>query len=259
MQLFKKCVGRRNMVASEESCYQHQVKKVGGSSSYRPPALVTSTEFDDDDIFAAVARAMLFRYENEGLNERDTINATLVTSEDKRTFLESLDLRNATMYINNDVDDLEDSPINEIVHMTRSIFGETLKLMWRECITGYDGHGVESDEDIVGDSHDEYRHRLKTPKNNLHSPIGFLSAKSCSQSAYSLSLQPKSSGRQRRRFFSDSEQQPRCRTRIRLDFKLSGTVEPVQSLQLDGVAAPPVGAYDPPSPISSTVRSISPF
>ena len=93
MELFKKLVGRRNMVANEDSC--RRIKQT--SCGYRPPALVTSTAFDCDETFSKVAQALLLRYEHEGMSEREAINATLETSEEKRAFLEALDLRHATL------------------------------------------------------------------------------------------------------------------------------------------------------------------
>lgn len=241
------------MVANEEVAVSKQI------SVNRPPSVVTSTAFDDDDVFQAVARAMLFRFESEGLCERDAINFTLVTSEDKRGFLESLDLRSANMYINIDdmMLDAESSAINEIVEMTRATFGETLKLLWRESITGYDSQssGILSEEDIADDDDNtEYRQRLKTPKNNLHhSPIRKVLGEACSKDADNSSIKPKSSGRQRRRFFPDIE--PRCRSRIRLDFKLAICGEHVNSLQLDGQAMPSMLGYAPPSPISMNMAN----
>jgi hypothetical protein len=250
MEVLKKLVGRRNTVGNEESCYHQHVKCA--RPSFRPPSLVTSTAFDNDETFAIVAKAMLFRYENEGLSERAAVNATLLTAEEKRAFLEALDLRNTTMHFH-DLEDMEDSPVNEIVLRTRAIFGQTLKSMWRESIIipGYSASPSIRNGEL---DCDEYRPPLKTPKNRHFSPIRPSSSLSNNTSSSKISLplnNSKSSGKQRRRrFFPDSDQQPRCRTRIRIDFKLSGT-EPVQSLQLDGLSQ---GAYAPPSPIASTVQ-----
>lgn len=242
------------MVANELPCYNGKQDWVTSSSSYRPPSVVTSTEFDDDDVFQAVARAMIFRHEIERLCERDAINATLLTSEDKRGFLESLDLRSSNMYANvGGENELEQSAMDEIVEMTRATFGDTLKLLWRESITGYDSQssGMLSEEDVTADDEPEHRHRLKTPKNLLHSPI-----RSVLSETYvsDISIKPKSSGRQRRRFFPDISEQPRFRSRIRLDFKLSHGGEQVKSLQLDGFVVPSMTGYAPPSPIATTAQ-----
>lgn len=242
------------MVANEDAvCTMGKV----ATAVYQPPSVVTSTAFDDDDVFQAVARAMIFRYENEGLSEREAINATLVTSEDKRGFLESLDMRSTNMYLSAGIEELGDSAINEIVELTRVTFGETLKLLWRESITGYDSQssGMLFEEDTVDGASNEYRHRLKTPKNDLHSPIRVFLGSSCmDKAADNSAIKPKSSGRQRRRFFPDIE--PRCRSRIRLDFKLAASGEQVKSLQLDGQRMPSMIGYAPPSPISTTAHRV---
>jgi hypothetical protein len=193
MQVLKTILGRRNMVANKEPCCMGKLGS-GSSSSYRPPSVVTSTEFDDDDVFQAVAQAMLYRQEMDGLCEREAINATLVTSEDKRGFLESLDLRSSNMYANIGDDELDNSGINEILEMTRSTFGATLKLLWRESITGYDSQssGILSEEDIDSADDNEHRHRLNTPK-NLHSPIRRNVLTETCRSDSNASLMPKSS------------------------------------------------------------------
>jgi hypothetical protein len=239
------------MVANEEPLLGSR-----SSSAYRPPSVVTSTEFDDDDVFQSVARALLLRHDMEGMCEREAINATLVTSEDKRGFLESLDLRSSTMYANIGDDELENSGINEILEMTRSTFGATLKLLWRESITGYDSQssGILSEEDLDFADDNEYRHRLNTPK-NLHSPIRAVLTETC-RSDSNCSIQPKSSGRQRRRFFSDISEQPRSRSRIRLDFELSHGGEQVKSLEFDGYSLPSKIGYAPPSPIATATMRV---
>lgn len=256
MEVLKKFVGRRNMVANEEVCF---MRKMGARSTnlYRPPAVVTSTAFDDDDVFQAVARAMFIRYEVEGLSERDAINATLSTLEDKRGFMESLDLRSANMYSNCSEHEMETSALFEIVEMIRATFGETLKLLWRESITGYDrqSSGNLVEDDMVTDDDNDYRYPLKTPK-NLHSPIRVVLSESTYPRETNCTIKPKSSGRQRRRFFPDITEPPRCRSRIRLDFKLPGG-EQVKSLQLDGQSMPSLVGYAPPSPISTANQRAS--
>lgn len=238
------------MVADESISFE---KKFGtGASCYRPPSVVTSTLFDDDEVFQAVARAMLYRYEAEGLSEREAIDATLLTLEEKRGFLESLDFRTANMYAEGDEPEMESSTIMELVEMIRTTFGETLKLVWRESITGYDGQSSRSwmeGEMVDDDDNHHYRHPLKTPK-NLHSPIRRALGEASRTCEMSCMTKPKSSGRQRRRFFPDIVEPPKCRSRIRLDFKLTFG-EQVSSLQLDGQPLPSLTGYVPPSPISA--------
>ncbi len=244
------------MVANEDTCFMRKVGS-GSSSAYRPPSVVTSTAFDDDDVFQAVARAMLFRYEVEGLCEREAINVTLLTSEDKRGFMEALDFRSANLYNNYGEPELETSAIFEVVEMTRATFGQTLKLLWRESITGYgrESSGTVLDEEMVFESDNDYRHPLKTPK-NLHSPIRIALSETTYPRDLIYTTKPKSSGRQRRRFFPDVTEPPRCRSRIRLDFKLAGG-EQVKSLQLDGQSLPCLAGYAPPSPISTANQRAS--
>lgn len=239
------------MVADEPI---HLEKKYGsGASCHRPPSVVTSTLFDDDDVFQTVARAMLYRYEAEGLSEREVIEATLVTLEDKRGFLETLDFRTANMYAEGEEPEMESSAIMELVETVRATFGETLKLLWRESITGYDRQSSSrswTDREMVNeDDNHHYRHPLKTPK-NLHSPIRRALSEASCPCDMSCTTKPKSSGRQRRRFFPDFVEPPKCRSRIRLDFKLT-IGEQVSSLQLDGQSLPPLTGYVPPSPISA--------
>lgn len=231
------------MVVHEECCN----RKKRTETSFRPPALVTSTAFDNDEAFISVAKAMLLRYEQEGMSERDSINAILTSAEEKRAFLESLDLRYSTMYINED-ENFEESLVNDVVQRTRYIFSFHLKALWRECSISDCGEADMTDEEFVlGIDGHEYRQPLKTPK-NLHSPI--ISSRSESETPC---LSSKSSGKQRRRFFPDSfEQPPSCRSRLRLDFKLAGAQQ-VDSLQLDPFVQPPIGTYAPPSPIESDI------
>ena len=254
------------MVANEEVLCHHKGKVASDSlsCSCRPPSVVTSTAFDDDNVFQTVARAMMFRHEVERLSEREAINASLVTAEDKRAFLESLDLRSANLYMNFEETELENSAINEVVEMTRSMFGETLKLLWRESITGYDSQSsgiLSQGGDIVDDDDNTgYRQRLKTPKNYLHSPIRVAMADTTcgKQNNENSSIKPKRSGRERRQFFPDTE--PRCRARIRLDFKLATVLgragEEVKTLQFDGQPVPSMIGYAPPSPISTAARRV---
>lgn len=207
--------------------------------SYRPSALITSTVFDNDDIFAAVANALIFKYETEGLPERDSINATIFTATEREAFLESLDLRNANIYLHQDEELKDMTPVDELVQKIRLIFGKELQSMWRDSMLSADASSSVSK--------DGARHiptPLKTPKNLQLSPV-----QTSRRSSNTLST--KSSGRQRRRaFFPDACDQARCKARIRIDFKFKNAVnaQPIKSLQLDGISNPePLHAYIPPS------------
>lgn len=240
---------RSKQHAPSERCNQENMTSKGGLAyRYRPSALVTSTIFDNDEIFSAVAKALIFKHEVEGLSEEDSIKATLFTSEEKRAFLESLDLRNSTLSFQQDEELNDLSPINELMRKTRSIFGKTLQSLWQDSTSP--SVTVSEENVITSEENHKYQLPLKTPK-NLHSPI----KTSCNVSNV---LSHKSSGRQRRRaFFPDTCDQERSRPRMRLDFNLSNFM-PAKSLHLDGFSNPEsLCAYIPPSsPIScSNIKS----
>lgn len=246
MEVLKNFIGNRNLTSRGGAIHQRHM-----GSTYRPPTVVTSTVFDNDDTFLAFAQDMIFRYEREGLCERDAINVTLVTPADKQAFLESLDLRTVATFFNDDEESMDNSLINETVRKTREIFRDTLKLLWRESITGYEGHTsseFQGGEEGIVEGNGVCFSRLKTPR-SLHSPIRSILTESSYTHNQNIAIRPKSSGRQRRRFFPDSTEPPRFRSRIRLDFKLSSTA-PVKSLTLDGFPSPR-GSYAPPSPIAT--------
>ena len=244
MLIFKSLVGRRTTVANNDT----SSKGMWNSSlEHRPPAVVTSTVFDDDNYFHSVAKSLLFRFESEGLTERGAILATLVTTEDKRSFLESLDLRSCNMYSNMGEGEVDFTGINETVERVRSTMGESLRLIWREAVTGYDqqSYGILTEGDVTVDHQIDdrpYHQPLKTPK-NLYSPIESINA----ELNNTCSLMPKSSGRQRRQFFPDSSEQPRLRPRLRFEFKI-GSREQANNLKLDGQSSD--RGYTPPSPIA---------
>lgn len=238
MNVVKRLVGRKRDV---ENCRRPYAKRI--DLSYRPSALITSTVFDNDDIFSAVASALIFKHDTEGLSERDSINATIFTATEREAFLESVDLRNANMYLHQDEELKDMTPVDELVQQIRSIFGKELQSMWRESILS-----TEASSSAAADIHwDDMRNvptPLKTPKNLQLSPV----QTSC-KSSNTLSM--KSSGRQRRRsFFPDACDQARCKARIRIDFKFknASNAQPVKSLHLDGFSNPELlQAYIPPS------------
>jgi hypothetical protein len=206
--------------------------------------LITSTVFDHDDIFSAVATALIFKHETEGLSERDSINATIFTATEREAFLESVDLRNANMYLHQDEELKDMTPVDELVQQIRSVFGKELQSMWRESILSTEASSSAAAE-IHKDNMRNVPTPLKTPKNIQLSPV----QTSC-KSANTLSM--KSSGRQRRRsFFPDACDQARSKARrIRIDFKFKNAsdAQPVKSLHLDGFSNPePLQAYIPPS------------
>eukprot|EP00536_Pseudo-nitzschia_multiseries_P004665 jgi/Psemu1/237830/estExt_Genewise1.C_790032 len=152
----------------------------------------TSNKFDSDVSFSMIARKMLYCYENENMNEREVIRATLTKAEDKRAFIEALDLKYSTLLTaNTDSSSGEydaDEAMSEVIHQIRSIFDATLKAMWREqeessssssSTTKTEREATFKDveamaeQDRSNEDHQEYRrhHRPKTPKNLRMSPM----------------------------------------------------------------------------------------
>jgi hypothetical protein len=243
MDRIKCWVGRRNAVGVEEFSYQKKMNENCAAPSYRPPPLLISTTFDHDDKFSAIAKAMIYRYDYDGMSEREAIDATLVTLNEKRTFLESLDLRNAKLYLD-EPDEEGEFSLTALVQRTSSTFAYELRSLWRESVqaeSDYDER--EAPSFFVGN---EYQQPPASPRGRK-TPI---SNQSSSQSV------KQSGGRRRRSFFPDSEHK-RCQPRMRFEFKMMPIASQVQTLQLDGISPPSVASYAPPSPIaveSSTNR-----
>jgi hypothetical protein len=168
-------------------CYMHHIERepynlqVVSSPQRRKPTVVTSTRFDNDDAFADVAMAMLYRYEHERLTERETITATLTKPEEVRAFLEALDLKYAAANaIESGTEDSAAWDMNEIVHQIRAIFFPSLQSIWKESVSlesaGVASNmfaGVSSEEPAtLQDVDDEYyRKPPRTPKNLSLSPV----------------------------------------------------------------------------------------
>mmetsp|Transcript_5997 Transcript_5997/g.6704 ORF Transcript_5997/g.6704 Transcript_5997/m.6704 type:complete len:341 (-) Transcript_5997:77-1099(-) len=150
----------------------------GRRSSPPPPVVVTSTKFDSDEVFAISARAMVYRYEHENMTEQEAIDATLCKTDDKRAFIEAMDLKFTALVNDNYTSSEDDDTVSEIIIQTRSIFDSTLKSMWREIISGMkcdeslniNDAMVEQRDDAVS-SLEQYVAHPKTPKNLRISPI----------------------------------------------------------------------------------------
>jgi hypothetical protein len=240
MDRIKCWVGRRN-AGVEEFSYQKKTNGNCAAPSYRPPPLLISTTFDNDDKFLAVANAMIYRYDYDGMSEREAIDATLVTLNEKRTFLESLDLRNAGLYLD-EPDEEGEFSLTALVQRTTSTFACELRSLWRESVQAESDYDEREEPSLVGD---EYQKPPASPRGRKAQ----LSNQSSSQSL------KQNSGRRRRSFFPDSEHK-RCQPRMRFEFKIP-IASQVQSLQLDGISPPSMASYAPPSPIaveSSTNR-----
>ena len=149
-----------------------------GRRSLPPRTVVTCSKFDSDEAFAIVARAMVYRYEHDNFTEREAIEATLGKTDDKRAFIEAMDLKFTALvsddYISSQQDG-SDAAISEIIIETRSIFDSTLKSMWREMdsdeSTNVNSEALveQRDDDMVG--LERYAKQPKTPKNLRMSPI----------------------------------------------------------------------------------------
>jgi hypothetical protein len=204
---------------------------------YRPPPVVTVTDFDEDDIFISIAKSMIYRYEYGDLTAREALDATLKTSEDKRTFLESLDIRKARI-LGNEKTTQDESFMHELILRISDTFEKELKSMWRESSTSEDDYSAavivsSEDGDVVSD--DECRPPVvpKTPK-----AMGFESPKSSSKTK-------SVTARRRRHFFSDFSLSPNRQRRNKPSMKIIALIPP------SPMAAEPVKSF-PHSPVRST-------
>ena len=208
--------GTGRIVGENSGSSSLSLSSLYGRRSLPPPTVVTCSKFDSDEAFAIVARAMVYRYEHDDLTEREAIEATLGMMDDKRAFIEAMDLKFTTLVSDDYISSQQDGSdaISEIIIQTRSIFDSTLKSMWREMDS--DESTSVNDETLVEQRDDDdtvgferYAKQPKTPKNLRMSPI---------QSSYNYKSQgedmPQSttcSGgnqpfkRQRRWFFAETE------------------------------------------------------
>ena len=140
-------------------------------------AVVTSNKFDDDEIFTAVAQAMINRYQNENMSEQEAILATVKGADELRAFIEALDQKYiiCTSENTNETEISGDETFSEIVFNTRSMFNATLKalLSQNDLATEERGDGFKKyPDEMIAHDQDEYRKRHpKTPKNLRMSPM----------------------------------------------------------------------------------------
>lgn len=207
------------------------------SNRHRPPPLVTSSTFDKDDKFVAIAKALFSRYEEGDQTKRQAIEATLITTNERQAFLESLELRNAQISID-EYDDIEELTFLGLIRKTASVFGDDLKALWRDSVIEEDGS--PSINVIVSSK------CSKTPMSPRN--ISAAARNSSLTHPNMASTKPSSSKSRHQRFFADSGSL-RSKRSLRFDFRL-GAAEPVRCLQLDGtspLARSRIG-YQPPSP-----------
>lgn len=224
---------------SSSSLYGRR-RNTGYSANTCPPmmAVVTSTKFDRDETFSAVARAMIHRYHDQNMSEREAILGALGNGNDLPAFIEALDQKFIVLSTQNTDDATEhacdDDALSEIVLKTRSIFYATLKAMWREKeLSGTIGQEEslrQHRDEIVSNHEEEYRkHHPKTPKNLHMSPMrtsafnyknhGFISQSesldsACSEGSNSSMFRPFK--RPRRWFFPQNNKKERLVTPPRL-------------------------------------------
>jgi hypothetical protein len=208
-------------------------------------ALVTSTRFDDDKTFLSVAQDMIFRFDNENMTEREAVQSTLTTVEERREFLEALDVKYSNF------DGSSDEVLQNVVLVTRRTFASTLQSMWKEAAAVA---AVTTPTTVLSDSttgsffvepgmadddvHEYYSTHQppKTPKNLTMSPIRCAhKASSKLSSATKCHHQQQPSKKRRRWFFADSKtaiaptsgtKRDRVRsskTRYHFDFKSSSS------------------------------------
>jgi hypothetical protein len=298
-------VGRRNAAVANECGHLKQVKGSrefssehqprpfgGGELLSRPTPLVTSAYFDCDDTFKAIATAMLYRYEHEACSERDAINATLTTTEDKRSFLESLELRKVQIYNTMDEEDLELGTMTTgdchslsfIIQQTNNIFDRTLKEMWRASVLlendpmrnvpldsiehHHHEHHVEVEEEEDENNALAFQKPPPSPKNSRHHRTPRSVSCPYSSQPFNNNTNHKnntnnnpseSRGARRRRFFPDSFSEAshnKYRTRICFDWAKRVTATPVQSLQLDGMVSQP--SLSPPRGAATATLTYEP-
>jgi hypothetical protein len=300
-------VGRRNAAVANECGHLKQVKGSretshqprpfgGGELLSRPTPLVTSTYFDCDDTFKAIATAMLYRYEHEACSEREAINATLTTTEDKRSFLESLELRKVQIYNTMDEEDFELGTtmttgdchsLSFIIQQTNNVFDRTLKDMWRASVLleneamchvpldnndhdQHQHHLVLEEEEEEGNIEPAFQKPPPSPKNSRHHrtprsvscPYSSRPSNNTNHKNNNSNNASESRGARRRRFFPDSFSETshnKYRTRICFDWAKRVTATPVQSLQLDGMASQPSVSSPPRGTATLTYEPPSPI
>lgn len=196
-----------------------------GSSLFRPPPLRTSNTYDDEDIFNNVSLNLLSRYDALGLSAAETIQATIISQQERISFHEALCIRRSRSVHHVSpstallVERVDKTFGCELMRMIREENGGKEIQTWGKCHFSADGPPT-------------------TP------PAG------------SEVVEKKA---RRRRFFPDSDSKGggffRSRKVKNIDWSLAEAVSQVQSLRLDGSPSTPkgAGAYQPPSPVGQVV------
>ena len=164
----------------------------------------------------SAVRSIFIHQETKTMSERDAIDAVLVTIGDKRSFLESMDSRCLKAEMKSMQSDREELSMTNMAVLARQSFGDTVRLLWRESFTGYKYSSPQASSIRTTPC---YRLSISTKQKRLHSPMRSASRGARSFKLREASIFPKSSGRQRQRFFPEASNQSPLRSRIRLSFR----------------------------------------
>ena len=147
--------------------------------------LVTTTRFDEEQTFVGVAQDMIIKFEHHSMTEREAIQSTLKTVEERWAFLDALDFK----YANLNLEDNDDATgVADVVMKTGSIFLSTFRTMWKESrvektvsaatpttvaseASFFAEAGMVDGEKNVADEYYSFHHPPKTPKNIAMSPV----------------------------------------------------------------------------------------
>jgi hypothetical protein len=208
------------------------------SNGFRPPSLRTSSTYDNDETFNKVALNLLSWHEGLNLSVQETIMAILLSPRERSSFFEGMHIRLSRS--------AHFSPSTaSLVQTIESKFGTELKQIVEE----------ESGEKNL---HPFYNRQESSDSLPPTTPRHIRSNSSVDSSEPSISATGSKHTSNRRRFFSETTPGPASFFRApkvrNLDWKLTETIEQVQSLRLDGTfglqSRSGRGEYQPPSPLA---------
>jgi hypothetical protein len=195
----------------------------------RPPPLLTSSTYDDEEAFVSVSLNLLSRYEALGLSAKETIKSTLIYPRERDSFFEALCARKSrSTHISTSTASLVDS--------VDRAFGRELMKMTQE-----ENGGCNLQQPCVMRKFSDDILPTTPRATNVRSPT-FSNSESRRQDTSSAK-------KNRRRFFPESGFFGSRKVQ-NIDWKLAEAIEQVQCLRLDGSARTPRNSmgYEPPSP-----------
>jgi hypothetical protein len=217
----------RHTTSGESDSSICKSSSIGGY--YRPPPLRTSNTYDDDDAFNKVALSLLSRYETLDRSAGEALHSTLLSPQDRASFLEALTHRK------NRLSSLSPTTASLIQQVDRALAYELKTIVEAEHVTLHRQIVHCSTSLWSSDSGGETGGQ--DTKSNIH--LGVANNKQ----------------KKARRFFPDTGDASsvffRSRRVQNIDWKLVEMAQQVQSLQLDG--SPATGSsmvhckYEPPS------------